>query len=80
MEEDKLVTAAQMSNGQSGVVVHITGGHALLRRLGALGIRPGKKIRKVSSAFMRGPSVIEVEGCDIAIGYGMANSIYAKTE
>jgi ferrous iron transport protein A len=80
MKEAKVVSTAQMADGQSGVVVSVEGGHVMLRRLEALGIRPGKRIRKVSSAFMRGPSVIEVEGCAIAIGFGMANRIFAKTE
>jgi ferrous iron transport protein A len=80
MEEAKVVTAAQMAEGQSGVVVRVDGGHTLIGRLEALGIRPGKRIRKVSSAFMRGPSVFEVDGCKIAIGFGMANRIFARTE
>ena len=80
MKEAKVVTAAQMAAGQSGVVVGIEGGHMLLSRLEALGIRPGKRIRKISSSFIRGPSVIEVEGCDIAIGMGMAGHIFARID
>ena len=80
MKETELVTAAQMAPGQSGVVMRVEGGNRLLGRLEALGIRPGKRIRKVSSAFMRGPSVIEVDGCAIAIGFGMASRIVTKTE
>jgi len=80
MKEAKLITAAQMADGQSGVVVSVEGGHVLRGRLEALGIRPGKRIRKISDAFMRGPSVIEVGGCEIAIGFGMANRIFARTE
>jgi ferrous iron transport protein A len=80
MMEANVVSATQMLAGQSGVVVGIEGGHILLSRLGALGIRPGKRIRKVSSGFMRGPLVFEVEGCDIAIGFRMASRIFAKMD
>jgi ferrous iron transport protein A len=80
MKESRMVTAAQMADGQSGIVLRIEGGHVLVSRLEALGIRPGKEIRKVSSGFMRGPSVIEVEGCAIAIGFGMAHRIIARAE
>jgi len=80
MKVAKVVPAAQMADGQRGVVVSVEGGHVLRNRLEALGIRPGKRIRKVSSAFMRGPSVIEVEGSDIAIGFGMASRIFARVE
>ncbi len=80
MKEERIVAATQMADGQNGVVVNIEGGHALRSRLEALGIRPGKRIRKVSASFMRGPIVIDVEGCDIAVGFGMANRILAKIE
>jgi ferrous iron transport protein A len=80
MKEPKVVAAAQMVTGQIGSVVDIEGGHMLHNRLEALGIRTGKRIRKVSSAFMRGPSVFEVDGCNIAIGFGMASRILVKTK
>ena len=75
MTDARVVTAARMSAGQTGVVAAISGGHGLIGRLEALGIRPGKKIRKVSSAFMRGPVVVQVDRCEIAVGFGMAQRI-----
>jgi ferrous iron transport protein A len=80
VKEPKLVTAAEMIAGQVGAVESINGGHLLRSRLEALGFRAGKRIRKVSSAFMRGPSVFEVDGSSIAIGFGMANRILIKTD
>ena len=80
MTESKVVTAAQMITGQVGEVVDIEGGHMLHSRLEALGVRTGKRIRKVSAGFMRGPSVFEVDGCNIAIGFGMAAHILIMTE
>jgi ferrous iron transport protein A len=80
MTDARVVTATQMSAGQSGEVVAIEGGHGLVGRLGALGIRPGRKIRKVSSAFMRGPVIFQVDRCEIAVGFGMAQRIIVKTE
>jgi Fe2+ transport system protein FeoA len=78
MKEAKIVVLTEMEDGQSGVVFKIEGGHILRSRLEALGLRQGKRIRKVSSSFMQGPLVIEVEGSSIAIGFGMANHIFAK--
>lgn len=80
MPDEKLVTAAQMAPGQSGVVVGIDGGYGLIGRLAALGIRPGKRIHKVGRSFMRGPVVIQVDRCEIAVGFGMAKKITVKTE
>jgi len=78
--EGKLVTLAQMQNGQSGVVVRILGGHGLINRLGALGIRPGKRIAKVSSMLMRGPVTITVDRAQVAIGFGMAKRIIVELD
>jgi ferrous iron transport protein A len=44
-------------------------------RLQALGIMPSKRITKVSSVFMRGPVVVEVDRAQVAIGFGMASRI-----
>ena len=69
------VSLADMEPGQSGVLVEILGGHGMIRRLDALGLRLCKRIRKVSSMLMRGPVVVEVDGFQVAIGYGMASRI-----
>ena len=75
MPDEKQITLAQMQTGQSGSVVQIQGGHGLVNRLSALGIRPGKRITKVSSMFMRGPVTIQVDRAQVAIGFGMARRI-----
>jgi len=78
MPDGKQVTLAQMQAGQSGIVVQILGGRGLISRLDALGIRPGRRITKVSSMFMRGPVTIEVDRAQVAIGFGMANRIIVE--
>ena len=69
-----------MGAGQSGVVANIEGGHGLVNRLNALGIRPGKRITKFSSMLMRGPVTIQVGNSQVAIGFGMANKIIVKLD
>ena len=69
---------ADMKSGQSGVLVEIQGGHGMVRRLDALGVRLCKQVRKVSSMLMRGPIVMEVDGFQVAIGYGMASRIIVE--
>jgi len=75
MSGKKQVTLRQMSDGQSGIVSQIQGGHGLTNRLSAMGIRPGQKITKVGSTLMRGPVTIKVGNARVAIGFGMANKI-----
>lgn len=64
-----------MQTGQSGTVVQIPGGYRVVSRLSAMGIRPGKRITKVSAMFMRGPVTVQVDRAQLAIGYGVANRI-----
>jgi ferrous iron transport protein A len=78
--EGKQLTLAQMATGQSGVVVEILGGHGLVNRLDALGIRPSKRITKVGSMFMRGPVTVEVDRARVAVGFGMASKIIIELD
>jgi ferrous iron transport protein A len=77
---NKRTTLSQMSSGQTGTVVQIAGGYGLERRLQALGIRPGKRITKVSSMFGHGPVTVQVDSMQIAIGFGMANKIIVELD
>ncbi len=74
------LTLAQMETGQSGIIIQILGGHGFVRRLEALGVRPGKKITKISSMLLRGPVTIQVDNTQVAIGFGMANKIIVEVE
>jgi len=80
MSDGKWITLHQMQAGQSGTVVRIEGGRGLVKRLSALGIRPGKRITKVSSMIMRGPVTIQSGNTQVAIGFGMANRIIAELD
>ena len=51
-----------------------------MRRLEALGIRPGKRITKVSSMFMRGPVTLQIDHYQVAIGHGMAGRILVEID
>ena len=78
MPDSKQITLRQMQAGQSGIVAQIQGGHGLISRLSALGIRPGKKITKVGSMFMRGPVTVQLDSTQVAIGFGMANKVIVE--
>jgi len=80
MSDRKQITLTQMRSRQSGTVAQIQGGHGLINRLNSLGIRPGKRITKVSSMIMRGPVTIEVDRAQVAIGFGMAGRIIVELD
>ena len=69
-----------LSPGESGKISKIDGGHGMVNRLAALDIRPGKRIIKLNSGFMRGPVTIEVDRTQVAIGFGMARGILVEVE
>ncbi len=65
--------------GAAGIVISIEGGTLLIKRLDALGIRPGVKITKRSAQLMRGPVTVAVGNAQVAIGHGMAGRIILKS-
>jgi ferrous iron transport protein A len=73
--DDRELTLARMQAGQSGVVLQILSGHGMTERLGALGIRPGLRVTKVNSSFMRGPVTVRFGNTQVAVGFGMASRI-----
>jgi len=75
MRQKGQYTLVQMDIGQTGTVIEVLGGRGLVRRLDALGIRPGKKVTKISSTLFRGPVTLRVDNAQIAVGFGMAKRI-----
>ncbi|MDI6808807.1 MAG: FeoA family protein [Candidatus Eisenbacteria bacterium] len=80
MTDKKQMTLTRMQSGRGGVVVQIDGGCGLVSRLDALGIRPGRRVTKVSSMLMRGPVTIEMNGARVAIGFGMAKKVIVEPD
>ncbi len=78
--DDKESSLVQMASGESGLIKEIRAGYGLVSRLASLGIRPGKRITKVSAMFLRGPVTVEVDRVQLAIGYGMARRIIVRTK
>ena len=78
MSNAKQLPLSQIETGQSGIVFQIQGGRGLMNRLSSLGIRPGKKVTKVSAMFMRGPVTIQLGNAQVALGFGMADRIIVE--
>jgi len=75
-----VVDLTQMQPGETGIVKEIQGGQGFIRRLQSMGVRPEKKITKVSSHFWRGPQTVEIDNIQIAVGFGMAKRILVEVE
>lgn len=80
LSQEKQLSLVHMEAGQSGTVVQIAGWPGMVRRLNAMGVRPGSRITKVSSMFMRGPVTIRMSQTQMAIGFGMARRIFVEVD
>ena len=69
----------QLAPGRPAVVVEVQGGHGLVRRLEAIGIRVGQKVEAVSGPFMRGPVTVRAGNVRVAIGFGAARKVFVET-
>lgn len=74
------IDLTQLKPGETGVVEEIQGGYGFMRKLQSMGVRPGKRITKVSSHFWRGPQTVKIGHFQIAIGFGMAKRILVQVE
>lgn len=74
----KEMNLTKMQPGETGFIKEIEGGEGFINRIQSMGIRPGKKIKKVSSHFLRGPQTIEMDNMKVAIGFGMAEKIIVE--
>ncbi len=73
-----MISLKDLETGKKAIVKEIRGGFGFQRRLESLNIRIGKTIKKISSIPFHGPIIIEVDGCKIAIGQGMANKVFVE--
>ena len=76
----RIKTLKDLKSGEGGRIAQIDGGRGVVNRLAALGIRPGRRVMKLSSGFMRGPVTIQVDRAQVAIGFGMAKRILIEVE
>ena len=71
----KQLTLLELKDGQTASIANIDGGKGVIGKFIAIGIRPGKKIKKISSVFGRGPVTIRIGSTELAIGFGMAAKV-----
>ena len=73
-----VTSLVKMKTGETGTVVEIHGGLAAAQRIQSMGIRPGKKIKKIGGHFWYGPQTVKVDSFQVAIGHGMASKILVE--
>jgi ferrous iron transport protein A len=70
----------RMPKGVWARVLGVDGGWGVARKLEDIGLREGKRIRKVSSQLMAGPVTVLVDGRQVAMGRGIARRVRVEVE
>ncbi len=65
----------QIAIGKEVKVVEINAGKQFNRKIEAMGLRVGVKIKKLSAQVLKGPVTIKIGSTKVAIGHGMAKKI-----
>lgn len=73
------IALTELPKGSRARIVTIDGGKIVVSRLSAMGVTPGRDIRKVSALAAGGPQVIEIDRAQVAIGRGMAEKIFVES-
>ncbi|MFA5400453.1 MAG: FeoA family protein [Dehalococcoidia bacterium] len=74
--ENAVISLSNMRDGQQAVVSAVEGGRGLVEKLTAMGIRPGKRITRFCSMYLRGPITIRVDNVQLSLGRGIADKIF----
>lgn len=70
-----LIKLSLLKAGQMGKIVEINGGWVIHKRLNQNGIHVGDMFMVKRNAVFKGPIMISIHYCDIALGRGMADHV-----
>lgn len=78
MSKRHIIPLNMLNNGNKGrVIEHKNYGRGLQRHMEDLGLNEGVEI-KILSAGNPGPFLLELNGCQVAVGQGMAEKILVE--
>ena len=69
------MTLDQLACGDAAQIASIDGGLGIRRRLEALGIYPGDRVKMIQVSAFRGPVLVETGVRRLAIGRGVARRV-----
>jgi len=74
-----VVPLSTLAPQERGIVRSLNGGHHFVSRMVALGFTPGVPVVMVQN-FGRGPMIVLVRGCRIALGRGEGSKVLVQRE
>lgn len=76
--EKHIISLSRLPINKRAKIIDIHGGHGLIRKLWIMGIRKDQVLRIISKQPFRGPVTVEVCGCQMTLGQGMAQKIMVE--
>jgi ferrous iron transport protein A len=73
-EKDKIILT-DLKDGQTGIIVSISGGKNAAKRLADMGLKSGTEIQVLRKTLFSGPVQIGVCGSKLVLGKGLASKI-----
>ncbi|MFP4200172.1 MAG: FeoA family protein [Bacillota bacterium] len=71
-------TLKDMPVNRNAAIVAVRGGIGCHNRLSAMGLHPGREIRKIGGSFIGGPITVQINGALVVVGEGMAQRIIVE--
>jgi Fe2+ transport system protein FeoA len=68
----------ELKTGQKARVIEVHGGRGLCRHLEQMGIHSGDVIALTGAGAFRGPLLVEIHGCRLALGRGVARRVVVE--
>jgi len=76
--DKQIISLAHLPLNIRAKITDIQGGQGLIRKLWIMGIRKDQVLKIISKQPFRGPVTVEVCGCQMTLGQGMAQKIMVE--
>ncbi len=77
-KENNVIPLSLVEVGKIVRLVNVTAGRELKARLAAMGLVPGVEMKMLNNANGKGPYIVAIKDCRVALGRGMSQKILVK--
>ncbi|NCA94211.1 MAG: ferrous iron transport protein A [Sphingobacteriia bacterium] len=78
MNKENATSLVNLKTNQQATIVSVDIGRESAKRLADLGLIPNTPVKLLKKALLFGPIEIEVRGCKLALGRGIASKVWVK--
>ncbi|NCU31587.1 MAG: ferrous iron transport protein A [Candidatus Moranbacteria bacterium] len=78
MNKEKATSLVDLKTNQQAVIACVDIGRESAKRLADLGLTPNTPVKLLKKTLFFGPIEIEIRGCKLALGRGIASKVWVK--